>query len=126
MIKNETPKTNTSLEIAMKMFLTECGIDYEHQFAVHEMRGSWAFDFFIPSLHLLVEVDGEYHHTRSLKQFNRDRRKAMVASRNGYGFLRISDKDWRTELIFASESVRKDHTETLMARRAELFDHLIT
>lgn len=116
--ENPTKKTDTGLELNFKAFLEQHGIAYEHQYIVDDTRsGQWLFDFYIPSLNLLVEVDGEYYHTISLRQINRDKRKQNCAWKRGYHFLRISDKDWRPELVFETPDAWKEHSIALVDHR---------
>lgn len=110
--------TNTGIEIKMQMFLAECDLDFVHQFAIHD-KGSWLYDFFVPPLNLLIEVDGEYFHSMSLKQVNRDRLKEQVARRHGYDFVRISDKSWTPKIILRDPATFTEWCEKIYKKRED-------
>lgn len=109
-------RTGTTLEIKMEQYLCEDDIGYKCQFSIYTPRGSWAYDFYIPELNLLLETDGEYFHSRP-KQINRDIIKEKLAREHGYNFLRISSTDWRPEMIFRSPEEQISHCKTIMDRR---------
>lgn len=112
--------TDSTLEVKMAQFLTENDVVYEQQFSLEWERGAFAYDFYIPSMNLLVETDGEYWH-RSNKVINRDRIKENEARRQGYEFLRISNTAWRPELIFAETDAQQAHnSEVIRAREVAL------
>jgi very-short-patch-repair endonuclease len=113
-------KTGTAPEIKMMQFLTSANIDYVHQFALGTEKGSWAYDFYIPERNLLVATDGEYFHAKSKCVINRDKIKERVARERGFDFIRISDKDWRPELVFASTEEQVAHCEDLLGRRLKM------
>ena len=59
------------------------------------------YDFYIPTLHLLVEVDGEYWH-RMVPAIKNDLEKHVLAKELKYNLLRITNLHWFPELIFES------------------------
>jgi len=113
---NKTPKTNTSIELAFKTFCENNNVKYIHQHPIHDISGSWLYDFLIPELNLLVEVDGEYWHS-SLKQINRDIIKNKIAREHGYSILRLSNKNLKFDLIFCNIKIIEKHTNILMKTR---------
>lgn len=113
--------TNTSLEIKMKNFLEINSLKYIHQFEMNTEKTIWLIDFYIPSLNLMLEVDGEYWHSKSLEQINKDILKEKYAIKQGYNFLRISDKDWKPNLIFSSSDIQINHNNKLINNRKKLF-----
>jgi very-short-patch-repair endonuclease len=116
--RGELPRTRgTSLEIQMMQYLCSSDIDYHEQYIISTDRGSWVYDFYVPALDLLLETDGEYYHAKSKFVVNRDKIKEKIARERGYNFLRISDRDWRPELIFAEEDVQRDHCMALVTSR---------
>lgn len=125
-VKNETKSTNTSIEKMFKAFLDEQNhLSYQHQFPITTENGSWLCDFFIPSMNLIVETDGEYHHSRK-NQINRDILKTKIVIDRGYRIARISDKDWRPEIIFESDETLREHNANILLRRSEKFPDLIS
>lgn len=44
-----------------KEFLDKLGVDYVYQFEAKSIMRF--FDFYIPSAHLLIEIDGDYYHS---------------------------------------------------------------
>lgn len=86
-----------------KNFLDRLGIKYVYQFKA-ESIGRY-YDFFIPSAMLLIEVDGDYYHSKGLvkEQMNAmqkhnkrvDKQKDHWALSNGLTLLRIWESDIR-------------------------------
>jgi very-short-patch-repair endonuclease len=62
------------------------------------------FDFYIPELNMLVEVDGEYWHKNRTEV---DTAKMKYALENGYDFVRISDRK-RTPVKYLLEMSKAD------------------
>src|SRR4051812_24127526 len=94
--------SDTKPERAMKAFLDDHKIIYEHQYVLETNRGSWTFDFFLPEKNMFVEVDSQYYHTKSFEVANRDQMKERLATDMGYIVARVSDKNWHPEIIFQS------------------------
>lgn len=113
---NVTPKTNTSIELLFIEYCNDNNIEFVHQFPIHTDNGSWLYDFLLPNLNLLVEVDGEYWHSTA-KQINRDVIKNNIAKKNGYTLLRLSDKNLEFGMIFNSTNFIKNHTDLIMNNR---------
>lgn len=109
--------TGTSLEIAFAQFLAENAITFRQQEIIETPKGHFAFDLYIVDSNMLVEVDGEYWH-RSAMQFNRDKLKQKLVEKMGYRFLRISDADWKPEMVHASLEDIAAHNEAILAARA--------
>jgi very-short-patch-repair endonuclease len=97
------------------------GIAYEHQFILETRKGAFTFDFYLPAINLLVEADGEYWHRKSLEVWNRDVLKGRLAEEMGYRVLRISDKDWRPDLVHGSAEAIEAHTRALLEERRVYF-----
>ena len=53
------PKEGTSIEIAMKKYLSDRGINFIHQYNFND---KFSCDFAIPSHKIIIECDGEYWH----------------------------------------------------------------
>lgn len=82
----------SSLELMVANALDICGIIYVTE---HRLEGdSHLFDFFIPSIALLIEVDGVYWHSTP-KAKRRDRLKDTLAAERGFKLLRISGAEIR-------------------------------
>lgn len=105
-------KSQTKLESDFEKFLLENNIQYVHQ---HKIEGK-RFDFFIPQMNLLVEVDGEYWH-RFESSIKNDIEKHLLCDQYNIELLRISSDDFMPELIFESSSIRKRHTKNIMKNR---------
>jgi very-short-patch-repair endonuclease len=110
---------DTGIELDLKEYLDGAGLAYEHQFVVDTRKGAFTFDFFITSLHLLVEVDGEYWHAKSLEVWNRDKLKQRLASELGFTVARISDQDWHPEIIHESQDTIKASSDAILERRRQ-------
>lgn len=113
---------DTKLEIDMKKYLTENEVAFTHQRVLHTEKGAFTFDFYLPEFNLFLEVDGEYWHRKSVEQINRDILKEKLCKAAGYRFLRISDKNWKPSLIFATDNVLECNNTVVLAARRALFD----
>ena len=86
---------DTKPERQLKAILDVSKLIYEHPFQVDDK----VYDFFIPSLNLLIEVDGNYWHGYGLtkqqmnpmqfKHRTNDTFKTKLAKRRGFNLLRI-------------------------------------
>jgi len=99
--KNKNIKSGTKPELKCIEFLTTNNIKYEHQYPIHTKNGSWLYDFLLPEMNLLVEIDGEFWH--STKQaIVRDEIKNTVARNLNLPVVRISTDDLNFSTIFLS------------------------
>ncbi len=101
---------NTKPELELKKILDENNIHYEFQKSLQWKRGwkKW-YDFYIPNLNLLIEVDGIYWHGMNMNYVqlnnqqkqtrNNDILKNSLASIQGYNLERIWCKDISLENI---------------------------
>ena len=108
---------DTKPELKFQKFLEQANIAFTKQYIIETVNGNWTYDFYIPSLLMLVEIDGEYWHSKSLEQVNRDKIKSNVAGLAGYKLARISDKDFRPEIIFYSHQELTTHNGNMLANR---------
>jgi very-short-patch-repair endonuclease len=100
--KNKNIKSGTKPELKCIEFLTNNNIKYEHQYPIHTDNGSWLYDFWLPEMNLLVEIDGEFWH--STKQaIVRDEIKNSVARNLNLPVVRISTDDLNFFAIFQSQ-----------------------
>lgn len=103
----------TNLEKRFIDFLVENQIEYKFQFL---LEGKY-YDFFLPILNLLVEVDGEYWH-RMPKAIKNDLEKHIIAKSLGYKILRITETKWDTHLVFEEDYSRlTEHNHKIMNER---------
>lgn len=96
---------NTRPEIKFRKLLDDSNINYIHQYSVPWKHGwkKW-YDFFIPSINTLIEIDGIYWHGKNkknselneqqMKTRNNDTLKNKLASDMGYHLIRI----WSDEI----------------------------
>lgn len=87
----------------------------EHQLSTD--IGTFVYDFYVPLMNLLIEVDGEYWHSKSLEQINRDKLKMRKAKEAGLVCVRISDQDWCPDVIFSSTQDIDQHNVNLIEKR---------
>ena len=99
----KSPKLfNTKPELKMKIILDENNVEYKFQ---HRLSIG-IYDFYLPSLNILIEVDGAYWHGRlenkpsNIEQIiEKDKLKNNFAIQNGYKMIRVWDdeieKIWR-------------------------------
>jgi hypothetical protein len=113
---NKTKSSFTSIELECAEFLLKNNIEYISQFIVVAEKCSWVFDFYIPSLNLLIEVDGEFWHSKP-KQINRDLLKTNSARELGYNILRLSDTELNFNLIFEDSNTINQWSDEVIRRR---------
>lgn len=77
-------KGPTSIELAVRGWLTEMGVIFEVEFQF----GRYLADTFLPDCQLIIECDGTYWHS-SEKSKDRDRRKTLAAKQRGWRVLRL-------------------------------------
>lgn len=93
-------KNPTAPEKTFATILEELDIEYETQ----KIVGGKIYDFYIPEKNTLVEVDGNYFHSKDKelkdmspmqkKSFYNDIKKNAIAKNNGYELERV----WESEL----------------------------
>ena len=110
-------KKKTWIEEWCEEWCKDAGLDFIFQYQIPDHKlTSWkckhCFDFYIPALNLLVEMDGEYWHKDS---GTRDALYDSVAIAAGYDIVRISDRTLKKhgmkafdEAIFKSRTVTND------------------
>jgi len=93
--------------------LKELGIDFEQQYVVFYKGIAAIYDFYLPKMRLLFEVDGGYHQTEAQKQTDRIKdfiaktklKRNMLRITNERAF-EISNNDLR-QLIYAVKGKRQ-------------------
>lgn len=103
-LANFQPRFNTAPERAVKRILRELHYGYRVNFPIEYNGKTKYYDIFIPSLNLLIEVDGIYWHGKGLKQIDmnpmqrknrkNDILKNKIAKQSGYKLSRI----WEDEI----------------------------
>ena len=88
----------TNIEKKFIDFLREKNIEYFYQYFLEGKN----YDFYLPTFHLLVEVDGEYWH-RMPQAIKNDLEKHIIAKDQGYKLLRITEKHWHPGMIFETD-----------------------
>lgn len=111
----------TKLEKVVEQIFEQRGISYKRQFITKEkiLDKYRFFDFYLPVLNLIVEVDGEYWHN-NIKRINLDFLKQEYADKNGFGFIRISDTEItnaETMIFDWCQDKQKHHSYRLLERR---------
>ncbi len=86
------PKKDTSIEIKIRKFLDELKIEYfQHKYI--NIKHSYQCDFFIPSLNLVIEADGDYWHKYPVgRDIDHIRTKELL--KKGFRVLRL----WEFEI----------------------------
>lgn len=79
--------TESRIEKRVRIALEDYQVNFETQFPV---KGAHHFDFYVPSLNLLIEADGTYWHSRPWSK-ERDARKTAKAEALGYTVLRFPE-----------------------------------
>jgi hypothetical protein len=90
----------SSGETSVQNLLSDLGVDFIYNKSI----GPYNFDFYIPSLNLFIEVQGEYWHTLP----NNERR-----DRSKYSYLRSSVPDSKIVYIWDFDIVNGEYTNKL-------------
>lgn len=64
--------------------------DRELPYLAHKVIGAYNVDFIVPSLSLIIECDGSYHHAQ---RPDHDEKRDKFFADNGYATVRLSDKE---------------------------------
>ncbi len=81
----------TCLEKTTRIAIENSGLSFKVKFWLN--KKGWKakeYDFYIPSLHLLIEVDGDYWHSLP-ENVKNDKYKNRFAEHMGYQLLRIPE-----------------------------------
>lgn len=84
----------TSIEIKFMEVCKQYGIEYKRQYPIEKYGHQ--YDFYIPEVNLLVEMDGEYFHNME-KQKIKDIQQVDKSIELGYNIIRITDKELKNE-----------------------------
>lgn len=85
--KDKLRENATKSELLFKGNLDTWEIEYEFQKELITKKSFIIADFYIPSLNLMVELDGGYHSSKEQK--DKDREKDIEYKNNGFKVLRI-------------------------------------
>jgi very-short-patch-repair endonuclease len=113
---NKTKSAFTKIELQCMEYMNTHGIAFIHQYKLDTEKSSWLFDFYVPEKNLLIEVDGEYWHTKP-KQINRDFLKTAAAKDYGFILLRLSDLDLNFSMIFEDAAIIEQWSNNILERR---------
>ena len=114
--KKPHPKYGTSkLETDFEQILKKLGVKYSRQFYAKDIKRY--YDFYLPELNVLIEVDGDFYHSYGLvyeqmnpmqkKNHRVDEIKNTWAALHGYALLRIWEHDIRNNPAKVTEMLRK-------------------
>ena len=114
--KKPHPKYGTSkLETDFEQILKKLGVKYQRQFHAKDIKRY--YDFYLPELNVLVEVDGDFFHSYGLvyeqmnpmqkKNHRVDEIKNEWAALHGYALIRIWEHDIRNSPNKVLEMLRK-------------------
>jgi very-short-patch-repair endonuclease len=107
-------KNTTWPEREFESILKEMNIKYESQ---KILKGK-IFDYYIPSVNVLCEVDGDYYHgnpekyevlsemQKKIKQ--NDRYKNIISKGMGYGIFRVWESELKENREFVKERIRNE------------------
>lgn len=101
----KTPKKDTTIEVIVQNFLKDLEIEFfTHQYM--RIEHAYQCDVYIPSMNLVIEVDGDYWHgnpekysdeqlnQRQMEQRERDSARTRELIEKGYNVIRI----WENEI----------------------------
>lgn len=115
---NKNIKSRTTPELKFIEFLINQKLEFVHQYAIHTENGSWLYDFYIPSLSLFVEIDGEFWHSPR-KIINRDKFKNNIIKKLGGTLARISTDDLNFSIIFNKHEKIWEINNAIINRREQ-------
>jgi G:T-mismatch repair DNA endonuclease (very short patch repair protein) len=91
---HSSKKTDTSIELKVKEYLSELGIKYVHPYYLKPNlvagRQMFILDFYVPSSNLIIECDGDYWHSLP-KVIERDKVKINYLTERGFRVLSLSE-----------------------------------
>ena len=90
-VRMELLSKSTSAESAVCRALASLGLRCVRQFPIWTGRRQYYADIYIPSLRLVIEVDGGYHFTDNQKRLDTNRSAGI--RRLGYHVCRIKNQD---------------------------------
>lgn len=98
-------RAGTRIEIAVKQALVDSGVEFAHQYVVDRA----ILDFYIPSLKLNIECDGNYWHSLpGAKQ--RDRRRDSWLRSQGIRVVRLTETAIKANCVSAVTAALARHT----------------
>jgi very-short-patch-repair endonuclease len=101
---NKSIKSGTKPELEFINYLETQNIKFIHQYPIHTDNGSWLMDFFLPSLNVFVEIDGEFWHS-TLQQITRDKIKNKIAKELNIPLVRISTEELNFDHIYNDSNI---------------------
>ena len=78
------------------------GQKFKRQFSI----GRYVLDFYCPAIRLAIEIDGEYHQSNDMKDYDLDRQQSIESL--GIKFLRFSNKEILQYPLLTKERVTKE------------------
>ncbi|KKN13988.1 hypothetical protein LCGC14_1000650 [marine sediment metagenome] len=98
------PMRDSSIEIKIQGFLQQLGIEHYTHFYIKEIKHSYQCDILVPSMNLVVEVDGDWWHGNPIKfpspnkmqmeQIEEDKIRTKELIEKGFKVLRL----WEFEI----------------------------
>lgn len=85
--RNELLSKSPQSEKRVCKILDELGIRYIRQYPIHTPRKNFYADIYVPSLRLIIEVDGKYHFTDKQKRL--DNNRSACLRRMGFSIYRV-------------------------------------
>ena len=104
-LQNDFYSNQSKLEITFSGVLDILKINYKFQYSV----AGYNYDYYLPDEHVLIEVDGDFHHCNPIKwpepihpiqihTVEHDIVKNKIALDNGYKLIRIWEDEINTDL----------------------------
>lgn len=96
-------KEETAIEKIVAGILEEFGLTFERQ----KVIGHYVVDFFIPTLNLIVEADGDYWHNIPKVKEKDELRNELLTGKMGFRLLRL----WESEIKENPREIIKKHLD---------------
>ena len=94
----------TSIEIKFMEVCNQYGIKFKRQYPIEKYGHQ--YDFYLPDMNLLVEMDGEYFHNME-KQKIKDIQQVDRSIELGYNIIRITDKELKNDPFVIINKLRE-------------------
>lgn len=85
--RNELLSKSPYSEKMVCKILDRLGVRYIRQYPIHTPKKNFYADIYVPSLRLIIEVDGKYHFTERQKRL--DENRSACLRRMGYSIYRV-------------------------------------
>lgn len=129
---NKNKVAQSKLENTVESCFIEMKIEFDRQFIIsNEDNNYYFYDFYIKSLNLIIEINGDYWHANPLiydesyvirdgytagDKWNKDKKKMDLALKNGYDIICI----WENEI----KKLKKEELKTYLISKISIYSKM--